>query len=511
MSKIRSYEEFINEIRGIDERLKNAKVKSVEVDKSARSITYLFICDKPIDDALKRKIAEKAMSLTPESFREVFVKTEKIASDDQLVNLAAYDFLKKNYPSVSIFMDESDVSSSLVGNVVKYTLKLPADGADYVMKNGAMKKLDEYLSGRFCSDFVGTTEIKTDVEKVNILSEEVYESELQKIMRRTIKVKDVIPIDDPTLGDSAQYIEDLTSGAVTVCGTVTSIDERTTKNGKPFFIIHIDDTTGRTGGVYFTKKTTYQKIKEIKEGDAIIARATIGDYNGRQSLTFEKINRCTFPEDFKPESKAKKTAPRNYKKIFPEQASTVKVKSVFDEETVLPTELTDKEYVVLDIETTGLENSDEITEIGAVKIRNGRISEQWTTLVKPTKKLTPENVKLTGITEEMLKDAPLPEEIFPDFMKFIDGTVLVAHYADFDLSFIRREAAKEDYEVRNKILDTVIMSRTYVPGLVNNKLNVVADHFGVVFRHHRALSDAYATAEIFIELMKIKAKKEENA
>lgn len=511
MALVRSSEEFINEIRALDERLKNVKVKAVEIDKGARTVTYLFICDKPVDEELKRRIAEKAVKLTPDTFDEVFVNVEKIASDDQLINLAAYEFLKQNYPSVSIFMDESDVTSSLVGNVVKYTLKLPADGADYVIKNGALKKLDDFLSKRFCSDFVGTTEIKTDVERVNLLSEEVYESELQKLMQRTIKVKNVIPIDDLSATDTAQYIADLGSGTVTVCGNVTSIEERMTKKDKPFFIIHITDTTGETGGVYFTRKNTYQQIKQIKTGDGIIARATIGDYNGRQSLTFEKINRCTFPEDFQPESKAKKNPPRSYKKIFPEQASTVKIKSVFDVEEKLPKELTDREYVVFDLETTGLESTDVITEFGAVKIRGGKITEQWTTLVNPERKLTEKNIALTGITDEMLADAPKVSEIFPDFMKFIDGTVLVGHNVEFDLSFVRREAEAEDYEIRNRFMDTCGMARSYVLGLSNYKLNTVAEHFEVVFRHHRALSDAYATAEIFIELMKIKAAREGEA
>ena len=181
---------------------------------------------------------------------------------------------------------------------------------------------------------------------------------------------------------------------------------------------------------------------------------------------------------------------------------------MFDEETALPAELTERDYVVFDLETTGLERTEEIIEIGAVKIRGGKIAEQWTTLVKPSKPLTEENTKLTGITDEMLADAPKIGEVLPDFMKFIDGTVLVAHNADFDMSFLRRDAAAEEYEVRNKVADTMVMSRTYLSGLANNKLNTVADYFGVVFRHHRALSDAYATAEVFIELMKIKANRE---
>ena len=130
------------------------------------------------------------------------------------------------------------------------------------------------------------------------MSEEVYIGELQKIEHRTIKVKDVVVIDDENMGDIAVYIEDAVDGNVTICGKVTEITERETKNGKPFLIIHIDDTTGRTSGVYFSKKSTYHKIKEITEGECIIARGNIGEYNGRRSCTFEKINRCTFPSDF---------------------------------------------------------------------------------------------------------------------------------------------------------------------------------------------------------------------
>ncbi|MBR5900250.1 MAG: 3'-5' exoribonuclease, partial [Clostridia bacterium] len=153
--------------------------------------------------------------------------------------------------------------------------------------------------------------------------------------------------------------------------------------------------------------------------------------------------------------------------------------------------------------------SNGITEIGAVKIKNGKISEQFTTLVKPDYRIDAENFKITGISEEMVKDSPKIGEVMPDFIKFIEGAVLVAHNADFDMRFIKRFAGAEDFEIKNKVLDTMDLSRRYLPELRRNDLQTLADRFQVIFHHHRALSDAYATAEIFIELIKIKAQKGE--
>ena len=193
--------------------------------------------------------------------------------------------------------------------------------------------------------------------------------------------------------------------------------------------------------------------------------------------------------------------------MFPSPASIVKVGSVFDDYT-LPEELTANTYVVFDLETTGLDlMNNGITEIGAVKIEKGVITEQFTTLVKPDYPISAEITKITGITSEMVKDAPKISTVIPDFMKFIEGAILVAHNAEFDMKFIKRFAGAEEYEISNKYIDSVDLVRSLLPQLKRADLGTVADHFGIIFHHHRALSDAYATAEAFIELMKIKAKK----
>ena len=161
-------------------------------------------------------------------------------------------------------------------------------------------------------------------------------------------------------------------------------------------------------------------------------------------------------------------------------------------------------FIVFDIETTGLsKENDKITEIGAVKVENGKIIERFSTFVNPKKRLSEEIIKLTNITDDMLKDAPTIDKVLPQFLKFCGNGVLVAHNAGFDVGFIRNNAeALHMSSVDNTVLDTVELSRTLLPELKKHKLDIVAEHLGVSLEgHHRAVNDAEATAEIFIKLV----------
>lgn len=505
MFTVKSEEQIIGEIRSLDQSLKRIRLANIEVNKTDKTISYNFICDKTVEESLQQKIWHAVEKITAPVFTSIIVNVKKIVSNDQLIDNEIYKYLTSNYPSISIFLKPTDIRSAVILDMVKYTIRLTKDGVEYFTKSGALNKLNDYLSKHFCSDFAGNLEVKEVEETISLLSEEVYEGELKKIEHRTIKVKDVVVVDDLTIGDTALYIEDALAGDVVVCGKVTEIREKETKNGKPFFIINIDDTTGQLSGIYFTKKSTYVKIKDITVGESIIARGTFGEYNDKKSFTFNKINRCTFPENFVKKDRYKKTPPKEYKLIKPSPSSTIKISSVFDVEDSLPKELTDKVYVVFDLETTGLDlMTNGITEIGAVKIVNGKITEEFTSLIKPDYPITDRIVELTGITEEMVKNSPKISQVLPDFMKFISGSVLVAHNAEFDTKFIKRFASAEDYEINNEVLDTMILARENLPMLKRSDLHTVCDHFAIAFHHHRALSDAYATAEAFIELMKIK-------
>ena len=160
-------------------------------------------------------------------------------------------------------------------------------------------------------------------------------------------------------------------------------------------------------------------------------------------------------------------------------------------------------YVVFDIETTGLSpTKDMITEIGAIKIENGIIIDEYNQLINPERPIPKKIVELTGITDDMVKDMPTIERVLPDFKTFIEDSVLVAHNASFDTGFLREQFFRNGEILNNPILDTLQLTRALFPSLKSHKLNTVAKHLNVdLINHHRAVDDARATAEIFLKSM----------
>ena len=170
----------------------------------------------------------------------------------------------------------------------------------------------------------------------------------------------------------------------------------------------------------------------------------------------------------------------------------------------------DDTYVVFDIETTGLSKEKEmITEIGAVKVADGKIIDRFSTFVNPQRPISAEITKLTGITDDMVKDAPTIENVLPEFLKFCEDTVLVAHNASFDTGFIRIVAERAGLgELHHTIVDTLELARALLPELNKHKLDIVCEHLGVTLNgHHRAVNDAEATAEVFIKFLDMLAEK----
>ena len=171
----------------------------------------------------------------------------------------------------------------------------------------------------------------------------------------------------------------------------------------------------------------------------------------------------------------------------------------------------DDTFVVFDIETTGLSKETEsITEIGAVKVVDGKIIDRFSTFVNPERPIPAEITKLTGITNEMVADAPVITEILPRFLEFCQDAVLVAHNANFDTGFIRLNAERKcGIEVKNTVLDTLELSRSLLPELKKHKLDIVCEQLGVSLEgHHRAVNDAEATAEVFLKFIDMLVEKE---
>ena len=164
----------------------------------------------------------------------------------------------------------------------------------------------------------------------------------------------------------------------------------------------------------------------------------------------------------------------------------------------------DDTYVVFDLETTGFSpKNDKIIEIGAVKVKNGKIIDSFSEFVNPRRPIPYKITELTGISDDMVKYADSIDFVLPKFMEFIGDAAVVAHNASFDCSFIEKNCKDLDLPFNATILDTVQICRFLYPELKSVKLNLVAKHLGVkLTSHHRAVDDAKATGDIFVECIK---------
>ena len=165
----------------------------------------------------------------------------------------------------------------------------------------------------------------------------------------------------------------------------------------------------------------------------------------------------------------------------------------------------DADYVVFDLETTGFSpETNRIIEIGAVKVQNGKIVDKFSTFVNPQVPIPFRIEQLTSINDSMVIDAPVIADILPEFMKFCEGCVMVAHNADFDMSFIKKNCQRLDIPCKPTIVDTVALARVLLPNLNRFKLDTVAKALGVSLEnHHRAVDDAGCTAEIFVKFIEM--------
>ena len=165
----------------------------------------------------------------------------------------------------------------------------------------------------------------------------------------------------------------------------------------------------------------------------------------------------------------------------------------------------DDSYVVFDLETTGFSpNTCKIIEIGAVKVENGTITERFSEFVNPQVPIPFKIEELTGIRDDMVMGAETIEEILPRFMEFCEGCVMIAHNAEFDMSFIRKNCMDLDIPCNHTVGDTVAMARILLPTLHRFKLDTVAKALKISLEnHHRAVDDAECTAHIFVKFIEM--------
>lgn len=389
-----------------------------------------------------------------------------------------------------------------------------------------------------------TTEI--EIREGNYAVPQIIPSSIRPLYGRSIRGK-MVPIS--TIADD--------SGRVVIWGDVFDIEKRITKSGdKNIFTIDITDYTGSTTVKVFNTIKESASVDTIKKGNTI---AVMGDVeydkyagelvvNARAIGTAQKVKVTDKADKKRVElhlhtnmsqmdavtsagdlvnrayqwgHKAVAITDHGVAQAFPDAMKAAdkinkdeeKIKVIYGMEAYFMDDLVesvtgdadtsfDGTFICFDIETTGLSAArDKITEIGAVKVVNGEITDTFSIFANPEMPIPQKITQLTGITDAMVKDAPSQSEAVSAFLEFAGENVLVAHNAPFDTSFIRKACEDMGREYNYTSIDTVAISRAILTDIKNCKLDTVAKYLRLGdFNHHRATDDAEILAKIFISL-----------
>lgn len=390
------------------------------------------------------------------------------------------------------------------------------------------------------------TTAKIEIREGKFSTPQIVQSSIRPLYGRSIRGK-MIPISSIS-GDS---------GRIVVWGDVFDIEKKVTKSGdKNIFTIDITDYTGSTTAKIFNSIKESAVIDNIKKGDTIVVQGDVeydkyaGELvvNARSVGTAQKVKVVDNAEKKRVElhmhtnmsqmdavtsagdlvnrayqwgHKAVAITDHGVAQAFPDAMKAAdkinkdeeKIKVIYGVEAYFMDDLVesvkgdadtgfDGTFICFDIETTGLSAArDKITEIGAVKVENGIITDKFSTFVNPEMPIPQKITQLTGITDEMVKDAPSQSEAVSAFLEFAGDNVLVAHNAPFDTSFIAKACEDMGREYNYTSIDTVAISRAILTDIKNCKLDTVAKFLRLgEFNHHRATDDAEMLAKIFITL-----------
>lgn len=508
-----------NLYKELEKRNLSIKLNSVLYDEDDGFTTFKFEYNcETLTKEDKQFIKQEIENYFPDIKYDI--KFKKYFFDKNLIAQNIKDFIMDNFSSITDEIFPSDISFD------NFNLTIKLSSANYIYLENAeiIRILGEYLNSMLFDEISITLE-KKDVAEIDagkILADR-EEKVLTNIYSQIVKNEVVLAnLEEITafIGDEIKEEAFLPSGLraeadnINIAGEIVFLTNKKFKSKrkdsegneieKDYFTFEIKYKKARMRCVYFPKVADVEKAKTLENGMQIVANGKLEMQNDRLDFKVKSISLCKIIEE---ETKEEfpiefKTANDKYLLIEPKEYFYEEQANFFTIEKEPSSFLKNHEFVVFDLETTGTEvPNDEITEIGAVKIINGRIAETFTTLVKPNQSISELITKITGIDDELVKDAPKIEEVMPDFYKFCEGAVLVAYNIAFDYKFIEYYGLKMAYKFDNPQIDAMYLARVGVPGLKRFRLKDVVERLQIpLVNAHRALNDTIATAKVFIEL-----------
>lgn len=487
-----------------DKNIDYLKLGLVSYEEKAKKLNLNFLYDEKNHELINSKkdeISNYVKEYVNLADIEYNVRFVKAFLDEDRTKLVIKEYLKKFY--IAFFYALKNIEVTICDNNIDIKIDFSLDG----QVNNIEEIILTFLKSKYFYNF--TLKCNKVEETFNGLEEhknKILDNLVEPILVNKMKVNKVENIVGEIKEFSCypyEYYKNAEEN-IFLCGNLLKIEqlEFTKKDGETKgirFAMTVKCLDAIFTASLFPTKKNLEIIQKIESGIDIIMQGSLDNFNNSLSFKVKNLAKCEICEY----EKAKPTINREfneYKIVVPKKFEEVSQVNIF-EENRSSEHLKQNEFVVFDLETTGLDFTNSgITEIGAVKIKNGNIVETFSTFVNPKYEISSEITKLTGITNQMVKDAPTIDEVICDFYKFCKGAVLVGQNIEFDFGFINYYGKKNNYIFDNPKEDTMIIAKKHI-FLRNYKLKTIAESLKVpLINAHRAINDAICTAKVYIKL-----------
>lgn len=454
----------------------------------------------------------------------VEVKVRKSYMDENLIYKSSMRFFEENAKSIVDNFNHETIFVEVEGEIATISIVTNRHISDYMAQKNVKTELISYLNTNYCGNFI--INIKEDIpdenndellrERQKRIEEISYATAYANNQNRRFAIGDVKHMFGDEIDVMPEHIVDGEAENRVFAGKIRYLTMRSfskvktnKKTGeeesveKQYFTFMLQDGNKSINATYFPTKATLHKMTLLSDGMTVVIKGDVKLFREKFNITVKALSLCTVLND--EEQKYKKSVSQ-YMFVAPEPFVTTNQNNLFDKpiEQEISENAKGKTFVVFDLETTGLSpESDEIIEIGAVKIVDGLLKETFACFVKPSFPIPAEATAINNITNDMVKDAYSINQVFPDFYKFCEGATLVGHNAiDFDCKFVDNIAKKMGYKMTDERMDTLIMSRAKLSHLKFHNLKTICGYLGIeLIGAHRAVNDTIATAKVFLKLL----------